>query len=343
MIYSVQYLRGLAAIMVVWFHASESLSRLGMIHFSSKFGWAGVDLFFVISGFIMVVAIEKSHTPSQFILRRIFRVVPLYWAVTSFVVLVSVIAPSLLKSTKFDPSHVLASFAFVPWQNPTYPGMFPVVIPGWTLNYEMGFYAVLALALLLARRQPFLLSSTILVGLTLLGVAAGFEQPVLRFYSDPIILEFALGMIAGKVYMSSLTAMQQAVLAAGIASLIFVAFVYWGQHRIFSGGIFAFFFVIALSGIEKRFGFPKIPALKVLGDASYSIYLVHPLLVATIVVIARAVNFPSTDLATIAMLFFIFALVILIGIIVYRTFELPVTRALNKSWQSRSPSPLLKW
>ena len=82
LILPIQYLRGIAAILVVWFHATIQVDGVST-YFSSSFGASGVDLFFVISGFIMVVTTAgKDVTPQRFFVLRIIRVVPLYWLAT---------------------------------------------------------------------------------------------------------------------------------------------------------------------------------------------------------------------------------------------------------------------
>ena len=94
-------------------------------------------------------------SPADFARRRIRRIVPLYWLATLFSATVALVAPSLLKSTVFDLPHLAASLLFMPWSNPADPSTItPVVVPGWTLNYEMFFYFVFALLLPLSRSSP---------------------------------------------------------------------------------------------------------------------------------------------------------------------------------------------
>src|SRR4051812_42255496 len=103
-------LRGVAALMVVFVHLDNHLARLN--YGTVDVGWlaTGVDIFFVISGFIMWTSVERRGGMSarEFLKNRIIRIVPLYWAATGVVAVVALVAPQVLKTTVFDPGHVVA-------------------------------------------------------------------------------------------------------------------------------------------------------------------------------------------------------------------------------------------
>ena len=154
---SIQILRGMAALFVVFFHVSEMLlqytDRQGIFcRFASLWhtGAAGVDLFFIISGFVMVQStrdkFQKNGSSSEFMLRRIIRIVPLYWLYTS-VMLVLVLLPFTLKNQVFSGWYTVASYLFIPVLNPASGLDLPLLAPGWTLSYEMYFYLIFALLL----------------------------------------------------------------------------------------------------------------------------------------------------------------------------------------------------
>src|SRR5689334_16532037 len=149
MLGSIQWLRGIAALMVVAFHTNTlALHPSARMDFLA-IGETGVDLFFVISGFIMTITTVDKRAPGEFLRRRIIRVVPLYWMITLSYAALAVMAPTLFRSASPDFLHTLGSLAFVPQFHPLFPSaIWPVVIPGWSLNYEMFFYGIFALALL---------------------------------------------------------------------------------------------------------------------------------------------------------------------------------------------------
>ena len=127
-------------------------------------GNAGVDLFFVISGFVMVYASERMFGRAggqlQFITRRLIRIVPLYWLVTPLYLVMALAIPAFEKS--YSVASVVASYLFIPW--PRLDGiMQPLVGQGWTLNYEMFFYAIFAAAILAPRRIAVALASGVLI------------------------------------------------------------------------------------------------------------------------------------------------------------------------------------
>lgn len=141
-IFSIQSLRALAALAVVVVHAADgAAANSGNRHFGevASIGAAGVDVFFVISGFIMyVTACSRPITPQRFLLDRFSRIVPLYWVATFLLMAVLVVGKAPIP----DIRYLLASLALVPVDPLPYLGV------GWTLVYEMFFYALLAAALI---------------------------------------------------------------------------------------------------------------------------------------------------------------------------------------------------
>ncbi|NWG93561.1 MAG: acyltransferase [Parvularculaceae bacterium] len=133
-ILSIQYLRAIAAVLVVALHSTIVIRR----DYAPEFpmfttGEFGVDIFFVISGFIMwTIAAEKPTTPAAFLERRIIRIVPLYWAVTIPTAFISTDAG--LTFVLPDPWSLARSFLFIPEWNEKLAMAAPIVFVGWTLN-----------------------------------------------------------------------------------------------------------------------------------------------------------------------------------------------------------------
>jgi exopolysaccharide production protein ExoZ len=143
---TIQHLRAIAALGVVFYHASSQVN--GGHSDYVRMGAAGVDLFFVISGFIMwVTAIARDEPPGRFALKRLIRIVPLYWLITTAVLLLVLAKPDLMRSASLNLTHIASSYGFIAWPHPRSAHRFwPLVIPGWTLNYEMLFYAIVTIA-----------------------------------------------------------------------------------------------------------------------------------------------------------------------------------------------------
>lgn len=266
----IQLLRALAALAVVGQH----LPTLSL-------GAWGVDLFFLISGFIVCHVTEGST--DRFFTKRLIRVVPLYWAGTLMVFAVAALAPGLMNSTSADPVQLLKSLLFVPFAKGEL--VRPVLFLGWTLNYEMFFYAVFFVSMLCSHRHRALVCACLLAGMVAAGAAWPSEHVVLAFYSDPLILEFILGMacfhlVKGGVIPLGKGRHPARTLLAGAAVLGFLylspaqdglptRLVVWGLPALW-------LFLVTLTGAGRV----RLPAgLTLLGDASYSLYLFHPYIV----------------------------------------------------------------
>ncbi len=325
MIVSVQYLRGVAALMVVYAHVATQVSRYAGVDLPLyEFGHFGVDLFFVISGFIMwETTFDKPITPGAFFHRRLTRIVPAYWIVTSIVVLVAIFAPNDLTSTRFELSHVLASYFFIPMQHPVLTNYyFPILIVGWTLNYEIFFYLIYSFCLYVTQFWRAAAVVAVLGCLTLYG-ALYYLDGAAAFYTNPIILEFAFGVIAG--YAVTHRRFLSPMPAIAISGAIFVLANYAEFPRVLACGLPAMFLVSALTDYERiKGGFVQIKGLKLIGDASYSLYLTHAL---TLAVFAKAWvhagwgwSTPQTALFVVLSLFS----ASVVGVAVYYCIEAPI-------------------
>ena len=296
-LYGLQMLRFFAAFSVLLGHVMhEALSfafggtESPAIFAQNNFG-AGVDVFFVISGFIMFyISDGKFGQPGAqraFLTRRLIRLVPLYWLFTLLMLLATVVLPAQLAHSQLNLGHVLASFLFIPWPDST--GLaHPVLGLGWTLNYEMFFYVVFSLALLLPQRLGLLAITGFFVGLTLINALVGPTQTQIAFWTDPIILEFLLGIGLAMLAKSRLqlsTPIAVLLLVTGIAGIAFAPMLGLGgpYSRFIVAGIPASLIVAA-----AVFGLRETPrgiakALVLGGDASYALYLSHPFSINVVV------------------------------------------------------------
>ena len=274
---SIQYLRAVAAGLVVFFHCRDQFPGFRQA-IDSNVGTAGVDLFFVISGFIMVViTTERETTPGQFMLRRLVRVAPIYWFFTTLIAAAALAVPFLFRDTEVSTEHYLKSMLFWPHQSDHDPDflaqMNPLVKVGWTLNFEMFFYAVFALALFLPRRFRVAGGIVALSLLVLYGHTVGIGSHVLRFYAEPIVLEFCFGMLIGWAFTRSrpVPAPWALLLVAAGVALYFV--IPAGTQRVIHYGIGSALIVAGTIALEPAMKRLRLPLL--VGDASYSVYLGH--------------------------------------------------------------------
>jgi exopolysaccharide production protein ExoZ len=269
-LYGIQYLRAFAALAVVVFHAAE---RSG---YAFAIGAAGVDVFFVISGFIMwVIVARRPVSPGRFLADRIRRIVPVYWLAT--VVMVAGALAGLFPNLLLTVSHVAASLFFVPWRSPSSGEIWPVLVQGWTLNYEMFFYAVFAACLLLPARLRLPGMAAVFLTLVGVGFAVTSDNPLFLTYTRPIILEFVAGMLIGRLSLAG--RVPNKILALALIGTALAGFAAIAILRLpfdeWTCGPLAIALVYGTVALEKhgRIAHFRLPAL--LGDASYSIYLWH--------------------------------------------------------------------
>lgn len=287
---TVQVLRFVAVPAVVFSHSFHELTALLADRgpgFDEKLfpGDFGVDLFFVISGFVMVhVSAGRFGRPRQtfeFLRRRLIRIVPLYWTATLAMIAVIVLLPGAVDSASRAPADWLLSFFFVPFERPGDGMMRPVLGLGWSLNYEMFFYAIFAACICLPRRFAIPAAIGVIFAVWLAGQGPLAQHAAVRFWSQPVIFEFAAGMAIGWAHGAGwrIGARAAGVLAlAGIGLLAaaprFDEAVEAMRHVAY--GAPAALIVAAAVLARAAEGHRASPAFVAAGDASYSTYLAHP-------------------------------------------------------------------
>ena len=359
---AVQLLRAVAAVLVVIGHAQTSAATTGALHGAAfqrltLLPWgAGVDLFFVISGFIMVYASQRLFgapgASGEFLRRRLTRVAPLYWLCTAAYVAILLLAHLRGDPRAPEPAWVAASFAFLPYLRPDGAGAFPVFDLGWTLNYEVFFYLLFAAALVLPRRRAVGLVLAALTALTVAGVIARPSATALRFWTQPILMDFAFGVAVGALRCEGvrLSAGVRVALACVGAALLALdplgvfsgaapgTTVGNGWARVLAAGAPAAGLLAAASlgpdVRDRRLG----PAVA-LGNVSYSLYLVHPfVLIAMEKLAVRTGVFDRVGYGWMAVL--AIAASLALAFLVFHLVEQPVTRAAGRLTRpgSRRPS-----
>jgi exopolysaccharide production protein ExoZ len=276
MLVYIQILRFFAALAVVAFHVL-SVPPKGFevpesaLTFAMSYGGRGVDLFFVISGFVIFYATHASKlTPAEFLRRRVERIVPLYFFVIFTVTMLAITLPAMFGTPDwYTPRHIIKSLAFIAFTD----GDMPVVYVGWSLEYEMYFYLAVALLMALTRdvwRNIVVMFSAVAILGQIPGVAAALGN--YAFFADPMILEFVLGVIVASVFVNGGTRWPMPVAAACAIAAVLVSD---PASRVIVSGVPAACLVAAAAWASRKRVDPSWPerALARLGDASYSIYL----------------------------------------------------------------------
>ena len=299
---AIQILRAAAALLVVMHHAQSEAAALAQrtgqaFAPSALLPWAGgVDVFFVISGFIIVHAAAphaaRPHGRRRFLAHRIARVAPLYWLVTALYLAVGLAAPAALSGAggPLDAGSVVAAFLF--WPAARADGSVqPVYGLGWTLNCEMAFYALFAVGLGWGRRPRVAWLVAALAGIVLAGAWLRPASVPLAFWSNPVMLEFALGALIAFARDEGLRLREPARAALALLGLGLLWRVTQGSGEQGSADWDGFWRPLALgipaaclvaaAGLgdpraESGHPSPILSALAALGDASYALYLIHP-------------------------------------------------------------------
>ncbi|WP_110669299.1 acyltransferase family protein [Salinicola halophilus] len=280
MLISVQALRALAAWVVVFHHFMQvffSFDAGNWVEslFSTR-GQVGVDIFFVISGFVITVSTRgKRLSTPRFLLHRLIRVAPAYWLYTALTALVIVFASDVMPEYAFSVTGFLKSLLFIPAENPGGYGYYPILPVGWTLNFEMLFYVVFALSLTLSRRHRVW---AVVISIIAINTLFAHQPFLSSFYTDPIIFEFLLGMGIGVIYgrhgIPEGRCWPWLAIAASLGTILMFNDP-TGAARFLGWGLPSALLVIAVIGLESRIGGQRF--FKAMGDWSYSTYLIHVL------------------------------------------------------------------
>jgi exopolysaccharide production protein ExoZ len=276
----IQALRAAAALSVVLVHFSETYWQMaGQARDPLYPLAAGVDLFFVISGFVMVYSSEylfgKPGAPVIFLRNRIARIVPLYWGASTVAI--------VLMGTHTSLHAVIDSYLFIPFTNEN-GSLNPLFGVGWTLNFEMYFYAIFALCLFCRRTFALSVLGVALISAVLIGHEFWMQHSALIVWTDPLIVEFLLGALIAVLYRRGVTiptALRIPIIGMAIIT-IFVTTSFFpvpelpSHYRWLQWGVPAAFIVAAtvLGSQQWSTGALGTVARKA-GDASYSLYLLH--------------------------------------------------------------------
>jgi exopolysaccharide production protein ExoZ len=289
-ILSIQAARGLAALMVVGFHAQsidhKYLTEPFLPHFFN-IGQTGVDLFFVVSGFVMAITTRQRRglaDSRRFLANRFFRIYPTYWLYFCALAVVYFTMPGLINSSQGGKVDLVRSFFLLPSDS------LPLLMVAWSLTLELWFYIVFALLILAPRRA---VSSVLLVWLAgILACAVLLDTPnnlFLRVLVHPFTVEFIFGALAGLLWLSPRSAnvggragASLAVAGTAIVVMTYKLGVIDGSDviatastlRVVTVGIGYAALLLGLAFMERA-GRQILKPLGSIGDASYTLYLSH--------------------------------------------------------------------
>ena len=335
----IQVLRGLAASLVVLHHYFASQIERGAVvgHWLENLGGSGVDIFFVISGFIMMMTtsnMDKDPSAGSFLWRRLVRIVPLYWALT-IIAFAMVLAAGSSVNTVVTPEKFVMSMLFLPYHEGAIDMAMlahkAYVIPmAWTLTYEWYFYLVFAITLAIGLRPAGRLmfmtawfAVTVGIGL-LLQPASLIAQVVIH----PMVFEFLLGCLIAILYNKGYRiGGWPALIMAGAAMFVLSNIFHHTEYgRTLYWGLAAFVLIIAATlyrGSQENAG--AIRPFAWLGDISYSLYLSHFFTLALFVRLQRRFDVISDSFGPLTLVAFL-SLVVVVAAGCYYVIEEPARK-----------------
>ena len=365
MIVNLQVLRALAALAVLYHHSAAYLAKYAGLPGTTA-GKAGVDVFFVLSGFIMVYISQRRPVgPGRFLTLRAFRVLPLYWATTIAFVALCLVAPAFAR-TDPTPGGVLQSLLFIPFDKPN--GIVgPLVFLGWTLNYEVFFYVLFAAALALPSLTVSVAAAcvaiAVLVAAGTASVFSPYDQTVAFSWTQPIMLEFVFGMLLAlllghRKFRPLFTASEPAteaeaatarrigwvciaaaavgfvlggVVETGVDQAAYDANVYrtgWVRLALYAAP--AVLSVAGMIALERGGRRIRSPLLLAAGNASYSIYLLHPFVLNPMLKLSRKFGAADSPAIAVATVLAAWVAVMIVGYASYRLVEKPANDGLRR-------------
>ncbi len=245
----------------------------------SALGSVGVDVFFVISGFVIFFSfIKKASSPSKFIVNRLIRVVPMYWVFTGLLLVVSYLSQVTTGTTPtFAPLHLIESMFFL---SQTLSGKLPFLSQGWSLEVELLFYLLFTVSLTFKNK-------------TLRGIAPIATLLILVCLGavPNLLLEFLFGGAIAYLLSRRRSSSLAAIICGGLGVALLAAsgcITFAESERLIYWGIPSSLIVFAAVNLPQA----KWAILAKLGSASYAVYLSHTFSVEGIV---RLGNFSNLD------------------------------------------------
>jgi len=341
---SVQYLRGLAALSVLITHVLQwPIVEYNMVLL--KTGRLGVEVFFVISGFIMtMIAGSGTFRPQDFLGRRAIRIVPAYWAATILITVLALAAPNQFRTTIPTVEGFIKSLLFIPSVDPKAP----LLTLGWTLDYEAFFYMAFASLFFLGSKARTAVLCGLFAVLVAIGLVLQHPTHVQAFYTSMSMIGFCLGAVVAQLYRHGIAMRGSAarwVLCAALPVLLALFYIIpWdnAEHALLPVHLLmsATAVCIVMIGlqIEVAGRLPRNVVLKYIGDTSYSLYLYHIFAVAAVWAVAKRLFDVQQPFAYLACTLIAIAAGMAFGSVCYHLIERPFLTASRKWRRSAVPA-----
>ena len=335
---TIQILRAFAAWLVVFSHfmqiffSFEPTNPVG--DFFTVHGRIGVDIFFVISGFVMYRSVRSGrYTAGQFMRNRILRIVPAYWIAT--LCLIAAVETGLVDRAidyaRWTTESLVLSLFFVPHDHLSGIGTYPVLTVGWTLIFEMFFYLSLAVCMAAFGRFALVAAGALMVALPLVS---GPDWPLAWIVTNPMLLEFVAGMALSWVYDTIPRGVWKRSLApilglGMLAAIVPYTMLIGTGFRYVAATLLVAAALLWEDRIQQQVGL-LTKTLRYLGDRSYSAYLYHPVVLMSLF---SAFGRPETALATLAVLAGVVVLTLIMSELSYKLVEIRLSKALRQVWR----------
>ncbi len=329
--HSIQALRAIAATMVVFYHAHQEAeassypSTFSAEHYLFGFGTAGVHIFFVISGFVMIYSAmpRDGYRIGDFLAKRFIRIFPIYWLCVLFTMLVNAI---IGRHIPISPEQYPEIFLL-------WPGFSPKIIaPAWTLSYEVYFYICFAAAMMLGRARG-LIALAVFFGLAVAARPfADTTSTLVDFLTNGLLLEFLAGAGIGWLALNGKLARVPGLLLIIVSVALFAAGIMYGYKRhaaVLMWGVPSIALIAGVVSYESRRAVPAlVQRIGHFGDGSYVLYLMHKALQYAMVAALALVSVRPN-----ALLFSLVCAVVclILGELAYRHVERPMLRRLRRA------------
>ena len=333
--------RGIAAMMVLLYHANGAYGfgdrhLLGHIF---SFGFAGVDFFFVLSGFIIAyTSIPLFNTENGvriFIKKRFLRIYPIYW--------VYLLVAIIIGFFQYHDLNVFENF----WKTLIFfPEYHFVLRASWTLGFEVFFYFLFALFIFsrwsLVLIIPVAIFSVISAVLQNMGIYSLSYNPIINNSCTPFNIEFLFGFLSFYLY-NKISKPVIWTLLTGVSLTMVLEIIYYQRAdyrelyqgmRILPFGLPAFAVVTAFAALDFRGLFTTPKFLVILGDASYTLYLVHAN-IFSFVNDAIFIPLKLSEKTVMDLMIIVVVFAIVLSLLLYKYVEKPLLKKLNQLWREK--------